>query len=55
MFGVFSTAPKNVPASGAPEGNTPTPQPIPDPSLTEHTAMPTPLTYEKTGTTKRKR
>jgi len=55
MFGVFSTAPKNVPASGAPEGNTPSPQPIPDPSLTEHTAMPTPLTYEKTGTTKRKR
>lgn len=55
MFGVFSAAPNNVPASAAPEGNTPTPQPIPDPSLTAHAAMLTPLTSEKTGTTKRKR
>lgn len=55
MFGVFSAAPNNVPASGAPQGNTPTPQPIPDPSLTEHTTMPTPLTSEKPGATKRKR
>ena len=55
MFGVFSAAPNNVPASGAPEGSTPTPQPIPDPSLTAHAAMLTPLTSEKTGTTKRKR
>ncbi|GAB7326000.1 hypothetical protein MBLNU13_g10042t2 [Cladosporium sp. NU13] len=54
-FGVFSATANNIPASDALEGNTPTPQPIPDPSLNEHAAMPTPLTSEKAATTKRKR
>ena len=55
-FGVFSVAANNVPVSDdAPEGYTPAPQAIPEPSLTEHTAMPTPLTTGKTTSMKRKR
>jgi len=55
LFGMFNAAVNPVPASGAPEGYTPAPQPIPDPTLTQHVAMPTPLTVEKTAATKRKR
>ena len=55
-FGVFSVAANNIPASDdAPEGYTPAPQAIPEPSLTEHTAMPTPLTTGKATSMKRKR
>jgi hypothetical protein len=55
LFGMFNAAVNHVPASGAPEGYTPAPQPIPNPTLAQHAAMPTPLTAEKTTATKRKR
>jgi len=48
----------NVSASGAPEGHTPAPHPIPKTSValaSEQVAIPTPLTLEKGATTKRKR
>lgn len=54
-FDVFSAAAAHVPASDAPEGHTPAPQPVPDLLLATHAPMPTPLTSEKTAATKRKR
>lgn len=54
-FGVFSAVAAHIPASDAPEGHTPAPQPVSDLSLATHAPMPTPLTSEKTASTKRKR
>lgn len=55
LFGMLNAVVNHVPASGAPEGYSPAPQPILDPALTQHVAMLTPRTSEKTAATKRKR